>query len=168
MNAEDYLRRIGERRPLVHHITNWVTISDCAQATRNVGALPVMAHAREEVAEMVGLASALVLNIGTLKSDLIDSMLVAGGAARTKGIPVILDAVGCGATSMRTDATRRLLSELDVTILKGNAGEVAVVAGMDAEVRGVESIAHAGNIRGSAQKVEKMHGCVVVVTTPST
>ncbi len=144
-DAYSVLGRVREKRPLVHHLTNWVTIYDCAAATRAAGALPVMAHAPEEVAQMAGIASALVLNIGTLTKGLIDSMVIAGEAANKKGIPIVLDAVGAGATDLRTREAKRLLSELDIDIIKGNAGEVGVLAGVEAEVKGVESISVGGD-----------------------
>ncbi|MFH1721633.1 MAG: hydroxyethylthiazole kinase [Candidatus Altiarchaeota archaeon] len=138
--AAEIYKRIGEQKPLVHHLTNWVTISDCAQITRSFGALPVMAHAIDEVEEMVGIASALVLNIGTLTPELIDSMILAGKAANEKGTPVVLDAVGVGATKLRTESATKIIEEVKVSVLKGNAGEIGVLAGVDAEVRGVESM----------------------------
>src|SRR5215471_6440516 len=141
MNPGESLRLIRERKPLVHQITNYVVMNETANATLAIGALPVMAHAREEVEEMVGLASALVLNIGTLSESWIEAMLLAGRAATARGIPVVLDPVGAGATVYRTDTARRILDEVRVTVLRGNPGEVATLVGSEAEVRGVESIA---------------------------
>lgn len=158
------LNKIRTNKPLVHHITNWVTIYDCAQITRSVGALPVMAHAREEVAEMAQIASALVLNIGTLTSELIESMLLAGKSANQKGIPIILDIVGCGATKMRTEASKQLLQELKISILKGNSAEIGAIAGAEAEVRGVEAISVTGDIKTIAKKLAQQENCTVVVT----
>jgi hydroxyethylthiazole kinase len=135
------LRELRERKPLVHQITNYVVMNETANATLAIGALPVMAHAREEVEEMVALASALVLNIGTLSEQWIEAMLLAGRAAGARGIPVVLDPVGAGATAYRTDTARRILDGVRVTVLRGNAGEVATLVGAEAEVRGVESIA---------------------------
>jgi hydroxyethylthiazole kinase len=135
------LRELRERKPLVHQITNYVVMNETANATLALGALPVMAHAPEEVEEMVGLASALVLNIGTLSEHWIEAMLLAGRAATERGIPVVLDPVGAGATAYRTETARRILDEIGVTVLRGNAGEVATLVGAEAEVRGVESIA---------------------------
>src|SRR5262245_63996582 len=129
-----------ERKPLVHQITNYVVMNETANATLALGALPVMAHAREEVEEMVGLAGALVLNIGTLSPHWIEAMILAGRAAGERGVPVVLDPVGAGATTYRTETARRILDQVDVTVLRGNAGEVATLVGVDAEVRGVESI----------------------------
>ena len=114
------LRELRERKPLVHQITNYVVMNETANATLALGALPVMAHAREEVEEMVGLASALVLNIGTLSEQWIEAMLLAGRAASARGIPVVLDPVGAGATAYRTDTARRILDEVRVTVLRGN------------------------------------------------
>src|ERR1700752_3963628 len=116
-------------------------MNETANATLALGALPVMAHAREEVEEMAAIAGALVLNIGTLSPHWVDAMLAAGRAANARGIPVVLDPVGAGATPYRPETARRILGEVDVAVLRGNAGEVATLVGVDAEVRGVESVA---------------------------
>jgi hydroxyethylthiazole kinase len=134
------LRELRKRKPLVHQITNYVVMNETANATLALGALPVMAHAREEVEEMVALAGALVLNIGTLSPHWLDAMLLAGKAANEHGVPVVLDPVGAGATRYRTETARRLLDQVKVAVLRGNQGEVATLIGMQAEVRGVESI----------------------------
>jgi hydroxyethylthiazole kinase len=149
------LRELRERKPLVHQITNYVVMNETANATLALGALPVMAHAVEEVEEMVGLASALVLNIGTLSEQWIEAMLLAGRAASARGIPVVLDPVGAGATRYRTDTARRILEEVQVTVLRGNQGEIATLVGVGAEVRGVESMAtglEPGALAGVAAK----------------
>src|ERR671931_826983 len=138
------LRAIREGKPLVHQITNYVVMNETANATLALGALPVMAHAREEVEEMVALAGALVLNIGTLSPHWVEAMLLAGKAANARGTPVVLDPVGAGATRYRTEAAKHILDEVEVTVLRGNAGEVATLVGVDAEVRGVESIGGGG------------------------
>lgn len=123
-------------RPLVHHITNYVTINDCANITLCIGASPVMADAPEEMAEMVSLAGALVLNIGTLNSRTVESMLLAGKVAKEKDIPIILDPVGAGATSYRTQTAQMLIEQLSPAIIKGNAGEISVLAGAGGVVKG--------------------------------
>ncbi len=158
------LRTIRERRPLVHQITNYVVMNETANATLALGALPVMAHAREEVEEMVGLASALVLNIGTLSKHWVDAMLLAGRAAGEAKIPVVLDPVGAGATMYRTETARRLLNEVEVTVLRGNAGEIATLVGIGAEVRGVESIGADGEAAEVARAAARNLGLVVAVT----
>lgn len=163
-DAYSILEKIKETKPLIHHMTNWVTIYDCANVTRTIGALPVMAHAPEEVDEMVGLASSLVLNIGTLTSEFIESMIIAGKAANRKGIPVVLDAVGAGATKFRTYESKRLLEEIKIDVIKGNAGEIGVLAGVDAEVKGVESISVGGEPKDIAKSLAKSTGATVVIT----
>jgi hydroxyethylthiazole kinase len=158
------LATLRERKPLVHSITNYVVMNETANAVLALGALPVMAHAREEVREMVGLAGALVLNIGTLDEDWVDSMLVAGAAANERGVPVVLDPVGAGATSYRTATAKRLLDQLEVAVLRGNAGEVATLVGAEAEVRGVESIAGGGDATELAREAAQSLGLVASVT----
>ncbi|VVC72045.1 Hydroxyethylthiazole kinase [uncultured archaeon] len=158
------LEKIRGKKPLVHHITNWVTISDCASITRCLGALPVMAHAREEVSEMASQASALVLNIGTLDNGLIESMKIAGKSANRKGIPVVLDAVGVGATSYRTGKANELLKEIRIGIIKGNAGEIGALAGIKSEVIGVESVSVDGEPKKIAFDFARKTGATVVIT----
>jgi hydroxyethylthiazole kinase len=158
------LAAIRDRRPLVHQITNYVVMNETANATLALGALPVMAHAREEVEEMVGLASAVVLNIGTLSQHWVDAMLLAGRAAGEAKIPVVLDPVGAGATMYRTETARRLLNEVEVTVLRGNAGEIATLVGIGAEVRGVESIGTDGATTEVARAAARNLGLVVAMT----
>ncbi|MDE1834490.1 MAG: hydroxyethylthiazole kinase [Candidatus Micrarchaeota archaeon] len=158
------LERIKEHRPLIHHITNWVTIYDCANITRSFGALPVMAHAKEEVSQMATSASALVLNIGTLDDSIIESMVLAGKSANAKGIPVILDAVGAGATTFRTAKTNELLEKVKIDILKGNAGEIGSIAGIEAEVLGVESISVSKAPQLIAKELASHLSCVIAIT----
>ena len=160
------LRTLRERKPLVHQITNYVVMNETANATLALGALPVMAHAPQEVEEMVGLAGALVLNIGTLSDHWIESMLAAGLAANQRGTPVVLDPVGAGATAYRTDAARRILDTVGVAVVRGNAGEVATLVGREAEVRGVESIAAGADASTLAREAARSLGCVVAVTGP--
>ena len=160
------LRDMRERKPLIHQITNYVVMNETANATLALGALPVMAHAVEEVEEMVGLAGVLVLNIGTLSTPWVESMLRAGKAASARGIPVVLDPVGAGATRLRTDTALRLLDVVDVTVLRGNAGEVASLVGVEAEVRGVESIGSASSPAELAAQAARRFQCVASVTGP--
>jgi hydroxyethylthiazole kinase len=160
------LRELRERKPLVHQITNYVVMNETANATLAIGALPVMAHAPQEVEEMVGLASSLVLNIGTLSDHWIEAMLLAGKAATARGIPVVLDPVGAGATSYRTETAQRILAEVGVTVLRGNQGEVATLVGTEAEVRGVESMATGLEPGALARGAGRQLGLVASVTGP--
>lgn len=157
---------LRQRRPLIHQITNYVVMNETANATLALGALPVMAHAPEEVEEMVSLASALVLNIGTLSSAWVESMLLAGRTANRRRIPVVLDPVGAGATRYRTDTAKRILGEIRVAVLRGNAGEIASLIGARAEVRGVESIDVVDDRATHARAAARALGVVASVTGP--
>ncbi|MFH1351952.1 MAG: hydroxyethylthiazole kinase, partial [bacterium] len=107
----ELLEKVRKEKPLVHHLTNWVTIYDCANIVKVFGASPVMAHAKEEVADMASMASALVLNIGTLTGEFIEAMKIAAKAANKKGIPVVLDVCGAGATKFRDEKSLEILNE---------------------------------------------------------
>ena len=160
----EILERVRKEKPLVHHITNWVTIYDCANITRTFGALPVMAHAREESGDMARIASSLVLNIGTLTPLLIESMIVAGMNANESGIPVILDAVGVGATRLRDEKAFELLEKTAITVIKGNASEIARLAGEDVVTKGVEATEIVADLAGIAKKMARERNAVVVIT----
>jgi hydroxyethylthiazole kinase len=136
-------------------------MNETANATLSLGALPVMAHAPQEVEEMAAAAGALVLNIGTLSEHWIDAMLLAGKAANG---PIVLDPVGAGATRYRTETAKRLLDEVEITVVRGNPAEVATLAGREAEIRGVESIGAHGSSADLARDAARSLGCVVSVT----
>ena len=140
--AAENLRRVRERKPLVHNITNYVVMNYTAMALLACGAAPVMAHALEEVEEMVSLAGALVLNIGTLSPAWIEAMVKAGKRANALGVPVILDPVGAGATSLRTGAAKRLIEEASVQVVRGNASEILSLAPekQGSRTKGVDSV----------------------------
>ena len=158
------LRTIRDTKPLVHQITNYVVMNETANATLALGALPVMSHAREEVEEMAAIAGALVLNIGTLSPSWVEAMLAAGRAANSAGVPVVLDPVGAGATSYRTETARRILAEVDLAVVRGNVAEIATLAGREAEIRGVESIGASDSAAELARVASRELGAVVAVT----
>jgi hydroxyethylthiazole kinase len=158
------LHALRAKRPLVHHITNYVTVNDCANVTMCIGAAPVMAEAEEEVQDMVSLAGSLVLNIGTLSARQVDSMLLAGRKANELGIPIILDPVGAGATPYRTRTAQRLLGELDVSVLRGNAGEIGVLSGAGGKVVGVDSQGISGEAASVAEAFAQKRGGTVVIS----
>lgn len=164
--AADILTRLRTRRPLIHHITNFVVMNTTANITLCAGALPVMAHAREEVEEMAACADALVLNLGTLWPEQVEAMLLAGGRANAKGIPIVLDPVGAGATTYRTESAHRLLSEPSVAIVRGNAAEIAALSGIEAGIRGVESVGDSGDTAAIAAAFAQRHHCVAAITGP--
>ncbi len=159
-----YLQKIRNTNPLIHHITNWVSIADCANIVRLTGGLPIMAHAKEEVADMVKLSNALVLNIGTLTTELVESMKIAATAANTKGIPVVLDAVGVGATPFRDKKALELLEECHINIIKGNASEIGKLAGEDVVTKGVEAVDVQLDLVNVAKKLAKEKNAAVVIT----
>lgn len=122
------LEELRRQRPLIHHITNFVTMTDCANATLAIGASPTMTNAVEEVAEMAAAARALVLNLGTLQVWTLEAMLAAGKAAAVHGVPIVFDPVGAGGTTFRTQAALRLLDELPMAVIRGNASEITCLA----------------------------------------
>jgi hydroxyethylthiazole kinase len=158
------LQNIKEKKPLLHHITNYVVMNETANATLCLGALPVMSHAKEEVEEMVSAASSLVLNIGTLTPELIDSMIAAGYRANKQKIPVVLDPVGVGATTLRTEATRRLIKEIKIDIIRGNLAEIGILSGAGGQIKGVESISNSADGQVIARELANKLDCVVAIT----
>jgi hydroxyethylthiazole kinase len=160
----EVIAKVRSKRPLVHHITNFVSMNACANITLCIGALPVMTHAKEEVEEMVGAASALVLNIGTLWPDQVDAMLMAGRRANERNIPIVLDPVGAGATQLRTKSAQLLLQELSIAIVRGNAAEFASLAGVEAKISGVESLSVEGDVANIASELAREYRCVAAVT----
>ncbi|HBT47233.1 MAG TPA: hydroxyethylthiazole kinase [Peptococcaceae bacterium] len=159
------LERVREQRPLIHHITNLVVTNVTANVTLAVGASPVMAYAPEEVADMTRLAQGLVLNMGTLTQEVVEAMLLAGKAAKEAGIPVIFDPVGAGATAFRTSVARKIMEEIPVDILRGNASEVACVAGLGGQTRGVDAgHAPAGDVAELTRETARKLKTVVVIT----
>jgi hydroxyethylthiazole kinase len=160
----DILDRLRQRQPVVHHLTNWVTIYDCAQVVKVLGGSPVMAHAKEEVAQMTGIASALVLNIGTLTPEFVEAMVLAARAANARSIPVILDVCGAGATALRDASSFKLLTEAIIDIVKGNASEIARVSGLQVQTKGVDAAPVDLDLRQVAQSLARRRQSVVVVT----
>ncbi|MBN8776530.1 hydroxyethylthiazole kinase, partial [Thiomonas arsenitoxydans] len=155
---------VRRQQPLVHNITNFVVMNYNANALLALGAAPVMAHAREEVRDMAGIAQALVLNIGTLSPEWIEAMIMALQTARGRGIPVVLDPVGAGATPYRNRAVAELLAAGSPTVLRGNASEILSVAGVEASTRGVDSAAASDDAVQTARTLAARLGAVVCVS----
>lgn len=160
------LEKVGKESPVVHHLTNWVTVYDCAQIVKSLGASPVMAHAAEEAANMAGIASALVLNIGTLTTAMLEAMKKACASANKKDIPVVLDCCGAGATPFRDESCLTLINDFRIDIIKGNASEICRMAGGECVTKGVDSTLSgpAADITGTARRLAKEKNCVVVTT----
>ena len=160
------IEAVRSKKPLVHHITNYVTVNDCANATLAIGASPIMADAIEEAADIAAISSSLVINIGTLNERTIESMIAAGKSANAHGIPIVFDPVGAGASKLRNDTTEKILSELKVSVIRGNISEIRYISGLSSNTKGVDasesdSSSNAGEItRELAQRL----GCVVAAT----
>lgn len=162
----ELISKVRNEQPLVHNMTNVVVTNFTANGLLSLGASPVMAYAKEEVADMASIAGALVLNIGTLSTEEIEAMIIAGKAANEKGVPVILDPVGAGATDFRTKMAQKILQEVNVTILRGNAPEIANVAGEKMEMKGVDAASDGGDVKSLARNVATQFNCTVVITGP--
>jgi hydroxyethylthiazole kinase len=158
------LENVRKINPLVHNITNVVVTNFTANGLLALGASPVMAYAKEEVADMAKIAGALVLNIGTLSPDEIEAMIIAGKSANEHGVPVVFDPVGAGATPYRTETSRRIVKEVKISILRGNAAEVANVIGEEWTIKGVDAGEGTGNTVELAQITAKRLNTVVVIT----
>jgi len=161
----ELLCRIRKTSPLIHNITNFVAMNSSANILLALGASPVMAHSRDEVEEMTALANALVLNIGTIQEDWMESMLVAAKAANQKGIPVILDPVGAGATSLRTRAVKRIMDEATIAVLRGNASEIFSLASSAIKTKGVDSsLAVGAEVMKVAKEMAREKRCIVAIS----
>jgi hydroxyethylthiazole kinase len=138
--AAQNLAAVREKKPLIHNITNFVVMNSTANALLAMGASPVMAHAQNEVEDMVAFAGALVLNIGTLDDDWIESMLKAGKKASAKGTPIVLDPVGSGATPLRTRSAKSIIDQTNISVIRGNASEILSLRHEGSKTKGVDSI----------------------------
>lgn len=155
---------IRRQAPVVHNITNYVVMNNTANAILAMGASPVMAHAEEEVAEMAGLASALVINIGTLSPAWIRAMFVAAEKAKERRIPLVLDPVGAGATTYRTKTARDLIRAVPPEIIRGNASEILALISDTSGTKGVDSTASFEVALDAAGRLHRETGSVVCVS----
>jgi hydroxyethylthiazole kinase len=158
------VQQVRERGPLVHNITNYVVMNSTANALLAVGAAPVMAHAAQEVEDMAALAGALVINVGTLSPQWVDAMILAMRRARHRGVPIILDPVGAGATRYRTRTVHELISTTVPTVIRGNASEIMAVATASRTTKGVDSTDAADAALEAAHALHERYGTVVAVT----
>ena len=158
------LQKIRTESPLIHNITNYVVMNVTANALLSIGASPVMAHAKEEIEEMVAAAKALVINIGTLSVPWVESMLKAGIAACRRGIPIVLDPVGSGATRFRTETAKNLLRAVSPAIIRGNASEIRSLISSEQSTKGVESIHESEDTLGDGRILASEFGGVVTIS----
>jgi hydroxyethylthiazole kinase len=158
------IENIRKKSPVVHNITNYVVMNSTANVLLAVGASPVMAHADEEVADMVNIASALVVNIGTLSREWVKSMFKAADQAVKRGIPIILDPVGAGATGYRTETAREFVKTVRPAIVRGNASEIMALFGDRAKTKGVDSIDASHDAVAAARGINETYGAIVCVS----
>lgn len=168
MNTARLIQNVRKETPLVHHITNYVTVNDCANITLAIGGSPIMADDIGEVEEITGIASSLVLNMGTLNQRTVPSMIAAGKKANEKGIPVVFDPVGAGVSRLRNETAKKILSEVKVSVLRGNISEIKFISGLEAQTRGVDASRTDEVQTESAKEIAKSLAnrldCVVAIT----
>ncbi len=157
---------VRAKKPLVHHITNYVTVNDCANITLAIGASPIMADAIEEAREIAAISSAVVLNMGTLNSRTAHSMIEAGKSANQHGIPVVFDPVGAGASTFRNDTALLLLDQVRLSVIRGNISEIRFISGLSAHTKGVDAAAVDADSESKqiAASLAKKLECVVAIT----
>ncbi|NMF04926.1 hydroxyethylthiazole kinase [Clostridium beijerinckii] len=163
------LNEVRNKKPLVHNITNYVTVNDCANILLAIGASPIMADDIKEAADITKISSALVINIGTLNERTIESMIASGKKANELNIPVVFDPVGAGASDFRNSTTKRLLEEVKISVLRGNMSEIKFISGLGSTTKGVdasENDARTGNDEGVdvAKSLAKKLQCTVAIT----
>lgn len=161
---------IRQKAPLVHNITNFVVMNNTANALLAIGASPVMAHAPEEVAKMAAMASAVVLNMGTLSETWVEAMLLAGRSALEHNVPIVLDPVGVGATSYRNQTARRIFKQFTPSIIRGNASEIMALTAelldkqQQIKTKGVDSTAASDIAIETAQTLAQQLGTVIAIS----
>lgn len=158
------LEKVRKENPLVHNMTNVVVTNFTANGLLALGASPVMAYAKEEVADMAKIAGALVLNIGTLNSEEVEAMIIAGKSANDNGVPVIFDPVGAGATAFRTEIAKKIANEVKLTAIRGNAAEIANVVGENWMIKGVDAGEGDGNVVALAIKAARQLETITIIT----
>jgi len=155
---------IRKKSPLIHCITNYVVANFQANGLLAIGASPVMADGNDEVEEMVAIASSLLINIGTLNDKTKESMILAGKKANALGIPVVLDPVGAGATTYRKQTVKQLLEEIEFAVIRCNIGELAAIANVKWQQKGVDSGTGSISLENEAKRIAQLYHCIVIVT----
>lgn len=168
---ENMLENVRKTCPLIHNITNYVTVNDCANILIACGASPIMADDKEEVADITTICSGLNLNIGTLNSRTMESMLIAGKRANELHHPVVLDPVGAGASKFRTQTAVTLLNEVKFTVIRGNVSEIKTLAtgagttkGVDADIADQVTEENLNEMVSFAKSFAEKTGAVIAIT----
>ena len=155
-----YLDQVRARNPLVHNITNIVAANFSANGLLAIGASPIMADSVDEMEELAAVSSAVVLNIGTLNKQKVEAMLVAGKSANRAGVPVVLDPVGAGFTQLRRETT----AEIRFAAVRGNAGEMAHIAGVEWHAKGVDAGSGSADLHSIAQRIAQQYSCIAAIS----
>ncbi|HCH03034.1 MAG TPA: hydroxyethylthiazole kinase [Vibrio sp.] len=161
------LTSLREQKPLVVNITNYVVMNNTANALLAIGASPIMAHSKQEIAEMMSFAGALVVNIGTLDSAWTERMMFAVEQANANNKVVVLDPVGCGASQLRTNTSRQIAQLANKLIIRGNASEVIALAGEQAQSKGVDALDSSDAALSAASFLVNEYGANVVISGES-
>lgn len=165
LSVADILTKIKEKRPIVHHITNFVTMNDCANAVLALGGSPIMAYAPNEVEEITAIASALVLNAGAPDVNRMEAMMMAGKLANTQHIPIVLDPVGVGVSSFRREFIQELIDQVEISVIKGNMAEIRCLAGCKTAVRGgIDSLTTEDDDPQVVAELARRKGCIVAAS----
>ena len=157
------MANVRAKSPLVHLITNYVTVNDCANVAICAGGSPIMTDEMKDVVDISRIASAVVLNMGTLNVRTVESMLLAGKIANEHNVPVIFDPVGAGASKYRNEVAATILKKVKVAVIKGNGGEIGFLSGTGGEVKGVDSVS-ASNEIAAVESLAKKYNCVVAMS----
>lgn len=159
-----YLNPLRARNPLIHNIANLVSANFTANGLLALGASPMMAESPDEMAELAGLSDALVLNLGTPSTTKMAAMLIAGQAANAAGIPIVLDPVAVAASQLRRQAIAQFMQQMKFAAIRGNAGEMAYLAGMDWQTKGVDAGSGTANLAHIAQTVAQQFDCIAILS----
>lgn len=167
-NISELNSLMREKCPLLHNITNYVTVNDCANAQLAIGGSPIMSDDIGEVEHITSISSCLIINMGTLNERTVASMIASGKKANELGIPVVFDPVGAGASPFRNETVQKILKEVHISILRGNLSEISYIAGLDVITKGVDSSADSNKIHSISvgKNVAKLYNCVVAITGP--
>ncbi|MGB6064189.1 MAG: hydroxyethylthiazole kinase [Desulfomonilaceae bacterium] len=162
--AAEILGRIRCYKPVVHSITNYVVMNSTANVLLAMGASPIMAHAPEEIEDIMAISNSMVINIGTLSKHWIESMTLAARMAKVTGKPFVLDPVGAGATKLRTQTACNIINTAVPTVIRGNASEILALSPQGGSTRGVDSIHSAEDALDAARTIARSLGTAIAVT----
>ncbi|WP_251861263.1 hydroxyethylthiazole kinase [Clostridium sp. Marseille-Q2269] len=164
MENKNVIEKMRAKTPLVHCITNYVTINDCANILLSFGASPAMCEAYDEVYDFASISSALYINLGTLTKEQEAAAVLASISAKNHNVPVVIDPVGCPAIKRKVEVINRIAKVGKIDIIKGNIGEIKFLAGMNSETRGVDSLDNGENALEACDKLAKKYNCIVAAT----